>query len=602
MRINYILVLFFLILIEKIGAQDSGFVIINSQPSGARVLIDGIETGRTTSYQTQFNAGFYILELRLDGYTSFRQIIEIKPNETLPLSVRLTQNFTGLEINTTPSSATVYIDGINIGETQLINNNLTAGKHIIRIEKSMYRILLDTIELFSDSIISKEYELSAVFATIGIIVKPVDADIYIDGKWCAKKMYSGRLSNGYHIIEVKREKYNSKQKTLMVNEGDEINEEFTLAPITGRLTVMTDPPDAQITLISKNPISNETEKSDYVEYSPYDFPDLLTGEYNLTIKKEGYASITKDIIIEENKAITVFEKLFYGCLVNVTSEPIGSEVWIDGDKIGNTPMVAQLTRGEHTFEFKNVEFYQDIKFPVTITSDRQPINIKLTPKYSRLIIHSHPQLALYNIYSTQKKNSNTETNNSIFEMQDQNGILFTDNTNDTIRRIQQGNYLIQLNRSGYRQLTSEIIVNQPVNFYKFTLVPLKFRKKGPAIIYSTFFPGAGQSYLKRGSPSLLNGFLFYGGVFAFVNLHNKAANSYDKYLEYGSINEKYRTEYEKYKNYSQICMYSAAGLWAINMIWTLAMPAEEKRFRKLGLVYNSDNPCNRLEMGLCYKF
>lgn len=59
----------------------NGLLILDSQPGGARLLVDGKLTRRTTPYRSTMRVGSYDLELAKDGYRTWKKHVEIVASE-----------------------------------------------------------------------------------------------------------------------------------------------------------------------------------------------------------------------------------------------------------------------------------------------------------------------------------------------------------------------------------------------------------------------------------------------------------------------------------------------------------------------------------------
>ena len=89
-----------------------------TEPPGARILIDGEDTGLTTPASAEILAGEHEVTLALDGHQSHRERILIAPLEQRETSlIRLRQSDAQLQVSTRPSRAGVTIDGQYQGES-----------------------------------------------------------------------------------------------------------------------------------------------------------------------------------------------------------------------------------------------------------------------------------------------------------------------------------------------------------------------------------------------------------------------------------------------------------------------------------------------------
>ena len=81
--------------------------------------------------------------------------------------------------------------------------------------------------------------------------------------------------------------------------------------------------------------------------TPRIISDLLIGEYTLKLEKEGCASVTKNIVIEENQTLTIKEQLPTGKEVTIKTDQSGDKIYVDGNYVGTTPLTTNLGYGKH---------------------------------------------------------------------------------------------------------------------------------------------------------------------------------------------------------------------------------------------------------------
>lgn len=130
------------------------------------------------------------------------------------------------------------------------------------------------------------------------------------------------------------------------------------------------------------------------------------------------------------------------------------------------------------------------------------------------------------------------------------------------------------------------------------------------LLSSVVFPGWGLSKIKKNKTYMILGVAGYGCLAGSVYLNRTAINSYDEYKTSLDVNES-NTLYDKsvsQNNTSKILGYSAAGIWVINIIWTLVSPvtplelSDNHRFNNINIQPGYSQHLNCTTVSLYYKF
>lgn len=145
------------------------------------------------------------------------------------------------------------------------------------------------------------------------------------------------------------------------------------------------PPDVVITTIPSGAVVNMTTKDgvDYVlknvsSSSPISVKKVLPKTYKVTAVKEGFKPVTRVVQIEKSNNTNKVRKekieLLFDFVLNVDSYPRGADVFIDGNKFGNTPCKVQLFAGAHTIKL-SLENFEDLGSNSAETAKQGKCNI-----------------------------------------------------------------------------------------------------------------------------------------------------------------------------------------------------------------------------------
>jgi formylglycine-generating enzyme required for sulfatase activity len=267
-----------------------GFVFIKSEPEEAEVFINGKPTGRFTPYQQMDDAGDYTYELRKDMYFSYEGRFTIKPNETTTLEPKLQPNFGFLSVKSNPESgATVVIDGRSYGVTPLLIDKLAPGTYNLTLRLELYQSLEQQFSIRQGETTTLDLTMKPLFGMVNVKTTPA-ADIFVNNQHMGSGNWEGRLPLGNQMIEARLRNHQPETKRVVVEAGKLQDVAFTLLPITGRLAVMSTPPEASIWINGK----------DYGK-TPAIIPDLLVGDYDIILKKKDFGDTQGKVLIKENE-------------------------------------------------------------------------------------------------------------------------------------------------------------------------------------------------------------------------------------------------------------------------------------------------------------
>ena len=137
---------------------------INSSPSGANVYINGTYKG-VTPLTLNLTPGTYEVKLTKQDYQNYTTTVTLNPIESKTLNLSLTPTFGYLTVTSSPSGATVIIDGKEVGSTPLEKHRLSTGRHQIAIRKNGYREENFTLTIEAGKEVKKNVELTPIQTT-----------------------------------------------------------------------------------------------------------------------------------------------------------------------------------------------------------------------------------------------------------------------------------------------------------------------------------------------------------------------------------------------------------------------------------------------------
>ena len=122
------------------SAPTTGVLRVESTPSGASVTVNGSPFG-TTPRQQSASPGTYTVQFTLPGYDPETRIATVTAGQQTTVYVTLTPTAptTGvLRVESTPSGASVKIDGVSVGTSPVERSGLAPGSHSVEVSKTGY--------------------------------------------------------------------------------------------------------------------------------------------------------------------------------------------------------------------------------------------------------------------------------------------------------------------------------------------------------------------------------------------------------------------------------------------------------------------------------
>lgn len=144
---------------------------------------------------------------------------------------------------------------------------------------------------------------------------------------------------------------------------------------------------------------------------------LRTGDYTLTVRKQGYYDVNQAFAVSDEPAQTVSVEMrkLPGRLIIATNPDASATVSIDNTHVGPAPLgPVELQPGEHTIEVRSERFlpFNDIlDFPGMGRTEQ--VTVQLVPRWANVTVTSEPAGAV--IYSGETKMGMTPSVVELFE-------------------------------------------------------------------------------------------------------------------------------------------------------------------------------------------
>ncbi|MEI6841222.1 MAG: PEGA domain-containing protein [Methanomicrobiales archaeon] len=297
--------------IDLTRSPSTGSISIQSNPTGAKIYLDSVDTGFVTPKTiVNVSAGNHTIRCSLAGYSDNSQTITVSAGQTVSVSIDLARiPVTGsISIQSNPSGARIYVDNTDTGFlTPRTIVNVSAGSHSIRCSLNGYSDNSQTITVSAGQAVSVSIDLTRSPSTgsISIQSNPTGAKIYIDsvdtGFLTPRTIVN--VSAGSHTIRCSLAGYSDNTLIVSVSSGQRS--------------------DVMITLQKSGTFTPKANFSASVTLGPYplivQFTDKSTNSPNSWSWTFGDGSASN----EQNPTHTYLKAGFYSVKLKV-SNPAGS--------------------------------------------------------------------------------------------------------------------------------------------------------------------------------------------------------------------------------------------------------------------------------------
>jgi formylglycine-generating enzyme required for sulfatase activity len=199
---------------------DWGNISIDSVPQGARILVDGNDTGAVTPATVEIMAGEHDVRLSLDGHKSdTRRILVAALEERTLETPRLVQADGILRVSTRPAGAGLTVDGRYVGATP-IEIDVQSGKALrLQVYKAGYAAVERSVRLDNRETRDLDIPLTQLTGELVVVSEPADATLYVDGRARGRANQTIELPTRPHAIEVKLDGYAGYKTTITPRNG-----------------------------------------------------------------------------------------------------------------------------------------------------------------------------------------------------------------------------------------------------------------------------------------------------------------------------------------------------------------------------------------------
>jgi formylglycine-generating enzyme required for sulfatase activity/serine/threonine protein kinase len=345
---------------------------VASKPSAATVYVDDNPVGQTPIKMKKLADGTHRIRIVKKRFAEHEESIIIRQNANVNLDVELNPLPIGdLKISSSPDGASIKVDGKRHGKTPAVIEMLPEGKKNIVLEKENFEPWQGQVDIVPLETASLKAKLVSSFGTLKVTTDPPGAEIYLDGnKAGPSPVVIDWVMKGDHTVTAKLPEYDDLTQSVTIQPSKQKHTQLKLISTYGSLQITSTPNGANVFLNGKK-----------IGTSPLFLEKVKKGSHQVSAQKECHAESTKQVSIASEKMSAISMALQTTCgSAEVTSDPPGAIVFLDGENIGQTPLqVANLASGNRMLRFEK-KYFPAREETIEITAGKQ---VKFTVSLSR---------------------------------------------------------------------------------------------------------------------------------------------------------------------------------------------------------------------------
>jgi formylglycine-generating enzyme required for sulfatase activity len=209
-------------LTEEVQLQllpDWGYLVMDTLPEEAEIYAGDLRLDNTGE-QIRIEAGDVDLRVVADGYKEWTRRVLIEKERELDLGlVELEPVDSQVEILTSPTEASVTVNGQYMGVTPLTLDLLPEQTHQVQLFKAGYQPQQHSLSVERNAQETFQYRLQPDLVAVNISVSPENAQLYVDGELIGTGTQTVNLTAVRHAISVEAPGYVRKTQDFLPVKG-----------------------------------------------------------------------------------------------------------------------------------------------------------------------------------------------------------------------------------------------------------------------------------------------------------------------------------------------------------------------------------------------
>ena len=212
--------------------SDSARLTINSIPSGAVVVVNGLSRGATPCVVDRVPAGESKIVVSMADYALYQGTVTLRAGDDHKVDVELNPLPASLSVVGAPMGAKVYVNDQLRGQVPLSIGTIPPGSYSVRVEMPGYAPETRTIELKNRDARTAEFDLVRNVGVLEAVTDQPGASILVNGENKGTPPVQGdhvveplriELPVGDHQVEFRKKGYFSVVKRVTIIKGTSVS-------------------------------------------------------------------------------------------------------------------------------------------------------------------------------------------------------------------------------------------------------------------------------------------------------------------------------------------------------------------------------------------
>lgn len=317
-----------------------GLLLVQSEPAGAEVLVNGASRGTTPNLITDLTVGDYRFTFRSTGYQD--RVIDVSVRDRTPQRIHTTlvPDTGTLQLSSDPIGARIILNGMDRGFTPAVIDRIQSGENTLQLQMDGYQPYQQELRITAGEQETLNAVLTPIPASLQIVTIPAGARIYINNQYRGESPITlNDVSPGEYRLRAEMEGYDLMARNVTLQAAANQTEEFRLEINSGNLQVTTEPAGVSVFVDGRErgTTTAKDQETDMIS-EPLTIPLITPGEREVRLSRSGYFTETLQVNIEKDQTASIHQALRRRFIPDYeirTSKDVFRGVLLERDADGN---------------------------------------------------------------------------------------------------------------------------------------------------------------------------------------------------------------------------------------------------------------------------